>query len=163
MHVKVYVWVIRKFPQAVKAPMLSRTTEYALRAVTYLARQAACGKTPSSADEIAGITRIPRRYLHRVMQNLTAAGLVESRCGSHGGYLLARTAETITILDVVDAVESARRICKCPLNLQSHTTLCPLHAELDRAYAVTEQAFAKVTIAGLLNSTSPIVPLSDSP
>jgi Rrf2 family protein len=126
------------------------------------ASQAACSKTPSSADEVAGITQIPRRYLHRVMQNLATAGLVESRCGSHGGYLLAKSADSITILDVVDAVEPMGRICKCPLNLQSHTSLCPLHAELDRAYAATEEAFAKVTIADLLNSTNPIIPLSES-
>jgi Rrf2 family protein len=143
--------------------MLSRTTEYALRAVTCLAGQAAGGKTLSSADEIAGITQVPRRYLHRVLQNLAAAGLVESRCGSRGGYVLARAADSITILDVVGAVEPVRRICRCPLNLPSHTSLCPLHAEMDRAYAVMEQAFAKVTIADVLNSTSPIVPLIDSP
>ncbi len=143
--------------------MLTQTTEYALRAVTFLASQAACGKTPSSADKIAAITQIPRRYLHRVMQNLTAEGLVESRCGVQGGYLLARAAESITILDVVNAVEPVRRICNCPLNLQSHTSLCPLHAELDHAYEVTEQAFANVTIAGLLNSTSPILPFIDAP
>ena len=143
--------------------MLTQTTEYALRAVTFLATQVACYKTPSSADKIAAATQIPRRYLPRVMQNLTAEGLVESRCGVQGGYVLARSAESITILDVVNAVEPIKRICHCPLNLQSHTSLCPLHAELDHAYEVAEQAFANVTIAGLLNSTNPIIPLIDSP
>ena len=143
--------------------MLTQTTEYALRAVTFLATQVAYGKMPSSADKIAAATQIPRRYLPRVMQNLTAEGLVESRCGVQGGYVLARSAESITILDVVNAVEPIKRICHCPLTLQSHTFLCPLHAELDHAYEVTEQAFANVTIAGLLNSTNPIIPLIDSP
>ncbi|QDT05031.1 HTH-type transcriptional repressor NsrR [Rubripirellula lacrimiformis] len=142
--------------------MLSKTTEYALRAVTCLASQAACGNTPSSADEVAGITQIPRRYLHRVMQSLAHADLVESRCGSHGGYSLARPASAISILDVVESVEPLGRIFSCPLNLETHTSLCPLHAELDRAYAATQQAFGKVSIADLLNSTSPIVPLCDS-
>jgi len=141
--------------------MLSKTTEYALRAVTCLAGRAPGGGAPSSADNVAGITRIPRRYLHRVMQNLTAAGLVESRCGAHGGYLLAKPADAITILDVVHACEPVGRICNCPLGLASHTSLCPLHAELDRAYAATEQAFANVTIAELLNSTSEIIPLRE--
>ena len=142
--------------------MLSKTTEYALRAVVCLASQSPCGKLPSSADDVARITKVPRRYLHRVMQNLGAAGLVDSRCGPHGGYSLAKRADAITILDVVNAVEPLGRIFHCPLSLKSHTSLCPLHAELDRAYAATEEAFAKVTIANLLNSTSPIVPLSDS-
>jgi Rrf2 family protein len=162
VYVKVYIWLVKKPSCTVRPSMLSRTTEYALRAVTCLASQVAGGTTLSSADEIAGITQVPRRYLHRVLQHLAAAGLVESRCGSHGGYALARSADTITILAVVDAEEPVRRICRCPLNLPSHTSLCPLHAEMDRAYAVTEQAFAKVTIADLLNSTSPIVPLLDS-
>lgn len=39
------------------------------------------------------------------MQNLTAAGLVESRCGANGGYRLAKSADGITILDVVHACE----------------------------------------------------------
>lgn len=70
--------------------MLSKTTEYALRAITCLAGQAACDKSPSPAEEVAGIIQVPRRYLHRVMQNLAASGLVESRYGAHGGYLLAK-------------------------------------------------------------------------
>ncbi len=143
--------------------MLSKTAEYALRAVTCLAEQQRCDKTPSSADRLAEVTQVPRRYLHRVLQSLVAAGLVHSRCGPRGGYELAKATETITILDVVNAVAPLVRIHACPLSLSSHTTLCPLHAELDRAYAATEAAFARVTIAGLLNSTSPIVPLRESP
>lgn len=142
--------------------MLSKTTEYALRAITCLAEQTARAQTPSPAGEIARITQVPRRYLHRVMQSLVAVGLVESRCGTQGGYLLAKPADAITILDVVNAVEPVGRICNCPLDLQSHTSLCPLHAELDRAYAATEEAFARVTIAAIVNSTGDIMPLRES-
>jgi len=141
--------------------MLSKTTEYALRAVTCLAGQASCGELSVSAGRVAAMTQVPRRYLHHVMQSLSASGLVESRCGAHGGYVLAKPADAITILDVVNAVEPVGRICNCPLDLQSHTTLCPLHAELDRAYAETEAAFAKVTIDDVLSSTSSIVPLTE--
>ncbi|TWT84647.1 Transcriptional regulator [Planctomycetes bacterium CA13] len=63
-----------------------RTAGYALRAVTCLAGQTTWVKTPSSVDASAGVTKIPRRYLHRVMQNLANADLVESRCVSRGGY-----------------------------------------------------------------------------
>ncbi|MCA9192561.1 MAG: Rrf2 family transcriptional regulator [Planctomycetales bacterium] len=139
--------------------MLSLTTEYALRAVTCLAGQQACGTVSWPATELATATKIPRRYLYRVMQRLVAAGLVESRCGNQGGYALRREADLVTILDVVNAVEPLTRICRCPLNLESHTSLCPLHAELDRAYATCEDAFRRVTIFDLLNSTGPIVPL----
>lgn len=114
-----------------------------------------------SADAAAKKTQIPRSYLHRVLQDLAAAGLVQSRPGPGGGYELARSTEEVTILDVVNAVAPIERIRRCPLGLPSHTALCPLHAELDRAYAATEAAFRGVTLKDLLESTNRIVPLCE--
>ena len=139
--------------------MLSKTAEYALRAVTCMGSQP---DKPASADALAEKTKVPRRYLTRVMQDLAAAGLVHSRPGPGGGYELSKEADSLTILDVVNAVAPLERIKTCPLGLDSHTELCPLHAELDRAYAATEQAFANVTIKQLLESTNPIVPLCEA-
>lgn len=138
--------------------MLPKTAEYALRTVACLAGDSGQAE---SADHLAGQTKVPRRYLHKVLQDLVRAGLVRSRSGPGGGYALARPAEKITILDVVNAVAPLERIRHCPLGLPSHTSLCPLHKELDRAYAATEEAFSRVTIGQLLRSTSGIVPLCD--
>lgn len=136
--------------------MLSKTAEYALRAVVLMG---GLSRQLVSADVLAEKTKVPRRYLHRVLQDLVAAGLISSRSGPGGGYELAVETNKITILDVVNAVGSIERINACPLGLKSHTKLCPLHKELDKAYAATEAAFKRVTIKSLLDSTSPIVPL----
>ena len=138
--------------------MLSKTAEYALRAVTCMGSQP---EKPASADYLADKTKVPRRYLTRVLQDLAAADLVRSRPGPGGGYELSKDVHSLTILDVVNAVAPLERIKACPLGLDSHTELCPLHAELDRAYAATEQAFANVTIQQLLESTSPVIPLCE--
>jgi Rrf2 family protein len=138
--------------------VLPKTAEYALRTVTCLARDP---DQPESADHLAEQTKVPRRYLHKVLQSLVRAELVHSRSGPGGGYALASSAEKITILDVVNAVSPLERIRHCPLGLPSHTRLCPLHKELDRAYAATEAAFSRVTIGQLLRSTSKIAPLCD--
>jgi len=112
-----------------------------------------------SADRLAEQTKVPRRYLHKVLQELVRANLVRSQSGPGGGYALSRAPAKITILDVVNAVAPLERIRHCPLGLPSHTRLCPLHAELDRVvYAATEAALSRVTIAQLLRSTSTIVP-----
>lgn len=146
--------------------MLSQTAEYALRAVACLASQRQSPADESaklaSADFLAEKTKVPRRYLHRVLQDLTAAKLVHSRSGPGGGYDLLVAADQLTILDVVNAVSPLERIRKCPLGLKSHTALCPLHAELDRAYAATEAAFGSVTIKALLESANPMVPLCEA-
>ena len=138
--------------------MLSKTAEYALRAVACMGGQVG---HRASADFMAERTKVPRRYLTRVLQDLAATGLVSSRSGPGGGYELAHDTKSLTILDVVNAVSPLERIRHCPLGLASHTRLCPLHAELDRAYAATEAAFAGVTIADLLESASFIVPLCE--
>lgn len=138
--------------------MLSQTAEYALRA---MARLAQAGEQPESADQLAQRTQVPRRYLHKVLQDLVRAELVRSRPGPGGGYSLARLPETISILDVVNAVAPLQRIRHCPLGLPSHTRLCPLHRELDQAYAATERSFARVTIGQLLHSSGAIAPLCD--
>lgn len=139
--------------------MLSKTHEYALRAVTCMGGQP--GK-PASADFLAEKTKVPRRYLTRVLQDLVAAGIVNSRSGPKGGYELVRDTAELTILDIVNAIAPLERITVCPLGLKSHTSLCPLHTELDRVYEATEAAFAKVFVKQLLESTSSIVPLCET-
>lgn len=139
--------------------MISKTSEYALRAVVCMSGQAGCAM---SANTLAAQTKVPRRYLTRVLQDLCAAGLVQSRPGPGGGYELLKSANELTVLDVVNTVAPIERIKSCPLGLKSHTELCPLHAELDRAYAATEKAFAGVTISDLINSSSEVIPLCES-
>ena len=139
--------------------MISKTAEYALRAATCLA----ASEKAISADVLAQRTKVPRRYLTRVMQDLTAADLVDSRSGPGGGYVLAKSPRELSILTIINAVAPLQRINSCPLGLESHTALCPLHAELDKAYGTTEAAFAAVTLKQLIESTSPIVPLCEVP
>lgn len=139
--------------------MLPKTAEYALRATVWLAG------TPNqslSAEQLAGATHVPRRYLHKVLQDLVKAGIVRSQSGPGGGYALDCDPQAVTILDVVNAVGPIERIHSCPLGLASHTSLCPLHHELDRAYAMVEEAFGRVTLAELLRSQSDVRPLCES-
>ena len=138
--------------------MLSKTAEYALRVAVCLAQSP---DKLAAADELAEATKIPRRYLHKVVQDLARGGLVRSQPGPGGGYSIAKSPKKITILDVVNAVDPLERIRHCPLGLTSHTRLCPLHRELDKVYAETEKAFARVTLDQLLRSTSAIVPLCE--
>ena len=138
--------------------MLPKTAEYALRAAVWLGRTP---RQPASADQLAQATQVPRRYLHKVLQDLVRAELVRSQPGPGGGYALHGKPEEVTILDVINAVGPIERISACPLGLKSHTSLCPLHHELDQAYANMEAAFSRVTVADLLNSPRPNSPMCE--
>ncbi len=138
--------------------MLSKTAEYSLRVAVWLARRP---EDPSSADALAEVTKVPRRYLHKVVQDLVHAGLLRSQPGPGGGYAMAKAPDEVTILDIVNAVAPLERITHCPLGLPTHTKLCPLHRELDNVYAAVEDGLRRVTLGQLVRSSSKIVPLCD--
>ena len=127
--------------------MISLTVEYALRAAVWLASNP---DTSHTARSIASATQVPAGYLSKVLNTLVNAGVVTSQRGLGGGFLLAREAKTISVLEVINAVEPIQRIHECPLKLPAHAgRLCPLHRELDNAIATVEKAFAGCTLASL--------------
>jgi DNA-binding IscR family transcriptional regulator len=75
--------------------------------------------------------------------------------------MLALNPRSITMLDVVNAVAPIERIRQCPLRLAGHTSLCPLHAELDRIAANAEAALGGVTLSRVLESTDQPAPLCE--
>lgn len=79
---------------------LSAKTVYAARALLELALAPGDGE-PMRIEDIARAQGIPERFLPQILLALKSAGLVASRRGSQGGYLLARPASAITLADVV--------------------------------------------------------------
>ena len=141
--------------------MISQTVEYALRAVTHLAQQS---PEPCTTEEIAEVTRVPRAYLSKVLQALVRKGVVRSQRGIGGGITLAKSPAELTILEVVNAVDPIQRIRTCPLGLATHGIhLCPLHARLDKALALVEDAFRNSTLAEVLAEPSRSTPLCAFP
>jgi Rrf2 family protein len=139
--------------------MFSQTVEYALRAVAHLAYEAPHART---TEQIAEATRVPPAYLSKVLQALSRGGIVRSQRGVGGGIALARPAEELTILEVVNAVEPIQRIKTCPLGLKSHgVRLCPLHRRIDDAMATVEAAFAGTTLAEILAEPTHSPPLCE--
>jgi Rrf2 family protein len=90
---------------------LTKRGDYAVRAMLALARDP--GDRPVAARRIADAMDIPVRFLPQVLGDLQRAGLVEATAGRSGGYRLAASAETISLLAVIEAVEgdSRRRTC----------------------------------------------------
>jgi Rrf2 family protein len=83
---------------------VSRKVDYALRAVIHLANEEVSERA-CSVTEIAARERVPRHFLEKIVQELIHKGLVRSRRGPRGGYVLARPAEQLTFRDVIEAVE----------------------------------------------------------
>lgn len=84
--------------------MISVTSKsrYAVLALAELSR---AGESPTPIAVIAERRDLPQQFLEHLFGTLRRAGLVESRRGVGGGYLLARAAEEISVLDVVQALD----------------------------------------------------------
>lgn len=82
---------------------ISRSTGYALLAVGYVA-QNKVGKVILSQD-ISKKYDIPLEYLLKILQRLVRANVLHSKRGPHGGFSLARSANKITVLQIIEAVD----------------------------------------------------------
>lgn len=129
--------------------IISRSTEYALRAVVQLAEHP---DRPQSTAALARRSGVPAGYLSKVLQSLAREGIVRSTPGRAGGFTLVRPPSQLAVLDVVNAVSPIERIRSCPLGNPKHATLCPLHRRLDDIALATERAFRDTSFDELLSS-----------
>jgi len=82
---------------------LNRGVEYGIEGLTYLAR--AGGNRSTLLREVSRATSIPETFLSKIFQRLVRSGLVRSRRGFRGGFLLARPASQITLREVIEALQ----------------------------------------------------------
>ena len=106
---------------------LTRQADHALRAMVWLVEQPS--GTRRKAAEIAQAAVIPRPFASRVLAQLNRSGLLAARAGQDGGYALARPADQITLLDVIEAMEGPVHAYACLLRDQTCGTGndCVLH------------------------------------
>jgi len=82
---------------------VSTRGDYACRALLSLAMHA--DGTPTSVRDIADRTALPQPYLEQILLAVKGAGLVRSKRGVGGGYVLARDPSEITLAEIVSAVD----------------------------------------------------------
>jgi len=124
---------------------LTQRAAYAIRAVLYLARSDGA-IVPST--HIAEAMAIPSRFLPQVMGDLVRAQIVEARVGRSGGYRLRRAPQTVSMLDVIDAVEADPRRTRCVLLgvACSRASTCDVHAVFAAAQEAMLAALSAASI-----------------
>ena len=84
---------------------ISGSTRYGLVAVAYIAQNCKDGRVLTAS--ISKEYNIPLEYLSKILQQLVRAGVLRSKRGPRGGFFLARRAEDITLLQIVEAVDGS--------------------------------------------------------
>src|SRR5271163_782776 len=109
--------------------MFSTKAEYGVRVMVELARRP--GDDPVPLAEIAEHDGLPLAYLEHLVARLRKAGLVDSRRGSRGGYLLARPAQEISMAEVVEALEGAIAPIECISQHEDGSIVCSRESSPD--------------------------------
>ena len=109
--------------------MFSTKAEYGVRVMVELARRD--DNQPVSLTEIADADGLPLAYLEHLVARLRKAGLVESRRGARGGYLLARPAGEISMAEVVGALEGTIAPIECISQGENGVVVCSRERDPD--------------------------------
>lgn len=125
---------------------LSQTTGYAIRALCCVQR---AGPRRILSRQVARATGIPPAYLSKLLHALGQYGLILTKRGYRGGFSLARPAQQISLLEIVDAIEGPRWRRGCLLGLAecSDERACPAHAYWKQARQELESQLRELTLA----------------
>lgn len=140
----------------------SATTEYALRALSHMATLEEGDRI--LARDLAAATNIPRQFLGKILHRLARLDLLDSAKGRGGGFKFAQPAASISVADVVRAVEGGDLTKQCVLGLDqcNDEQPCPMHDEwvkfrhalMERVYSMTlADLGANLKAKRLLNPT----------
>lgn len=135
--------------------ILSRACEYGIQALLFLD-----GQPPErfvTAKEIARGAKVSAPFLAKVLGRLAAHGLLASLKGPRGGVRLARSAEAIKVLDVVQAIDGLGFLRKCVIGLPSCSAEapCPLHSLWGPLREEIRLMFSVRSIAELMRESAP--------
>ncbi|WP_298270539.1 RrF2 family transcriptional regulator [Geobacter sp.] len=132
---------------------LTRKGEYAIRGIIYLA-QLPPGKV-ALISEIAEAAEVPQTFLAKILQSFAKIGIVKSFRGAGGGFTLGRSAEQITLREVVEAVEGPILPNRCLLGAGSceRDGTCGVHPVWREVQGKVVEVLDGVTIKELATRT----------
>ncbi|MEM7568494.1 MAG: SUF system Fe-S cluster assembly regulator [Pseudomonadota bacterium] len=129
---------------------LSNLADYAVVIMTTIATRA---PDKLNASDVAGLTGVPQATASKVMGQLARADLLESHRGIGGGFALARTAEQISIANIIEAVDGPIALTNCidhaPGNC-SLTSICGMKNHWQIMNSAVRGAFEGVALADLV-------------
>lgn len=127
---------------------LSKTSEYALRILSYMAKDSS---KMYSAKELVESLHISDKYLRRLMTNLSKSGFIKSIQGRDGGYKFDKEPADISFADIIDSIDGMKRYTGCVLGFNecSDKNACVMHSTWVAIREKFVSVFEKSTLADL--------------
>ncbi|HIC81551.1 MAG TPA: SUF system Fe-S cluster assembly regulator [Kiloniellaceae bacterium] len=133
---------------------LNRLTDYA---VVVMAQMSLRGEL-RSAQQISEDTAVPLPTVSKLLNLLGRAGLVTAQRGAAGGYTLSRSAEQITVAQIIQALEGPIALTACVDGASDSCgveSLCPMHGNWNKVNSAIHQALSSVSLADMSSFPEP--------
>jgi len=134
--------------------LLTRDTDYAVRAIIYMAQDS---DQATSVAELVDNLSIPRAFSRRILQILSQAGILRSAKGKGGGFVINRPLKKITLCDIVEAFQGKFSAVRCRLkkDICPNIRTCPLRGRMKRIETMMIREMRAITIGELTGSSRP--------
>lgn len=131
---------------------ITRQADYAVRAVLYLAKLGPEGR--ASTAQIAREQKIPTTFLAKIVSQLAAVGVVRASRGARGGVTLARAADEISMLEIIEAIDGPMALNECVIDPErcSLSNGCPVRSVWCDAQAKLATQLAQTNFGQLIRS-----------
>jgi Rrf2 family protein len=136
----------------------STRTEYGIRILVRLGR--VYGNGPVSLSELAELEHLPLSYLEQIAGQLRRSGLVQSRMGAHGGYLLGRPPASVTMAEIVTSLEGSLAPVSC---LAEGEAECHSEAEECSAHSLWERLQDNITATLQATTVADLIKVNPGP
>ncbi|PRZ01467.1 Rrf2 family transcriptional regulator [Marinilabilia salmonicolor] len=135
--------------------MLSTTCKYAVRAIIFIGLKGS-EDNRANARVIASELGIPMQFLSKILQIFVRKGLLNSFKGPTGGFFLAKKAEEITLLDIVEIIDGPSVFESCLIGTglchssSGKAERCPVHDRYSKVRKEVVDYFSSETIGGII-------------
>jgi len=142
-------------------PLINRDTDYALRALLYIARNN--GNGLCSASDIAQQEDITPAFTRKILQRMAKKGIVGSRRGPKGGFFLRRKPTQISIHEVMETVQGKFKVNLCILNaaLCRRSGYCVIRQDLLNLQGTIVDYLKSATLGAMLKAEQSKQPIMD--
>jgi len=139
----------------------SKPCMHGLRAVIYIASRNV--ESPVRGEDIAREEDLPQPFLSKILKILSSRNILHSVRGPGGGFRLARTAEEITLLDIVEAIDGLTQFEECALGWKTcqDDKPCPLHNSWKEMRMGLKEYLSRTPVAALvqMEKLNPRIPV----
>ena len=127
---------------------LSKTAEYALRILIFMAKEP---DQLYTAKQLVDELNMSDKYLRRLMTDLSKSGFIRSMQGREGGYVFVKKTNEICLYDVINSVEDMEKLNGCVLGFESCscTNPCAMHDTWQHARAELNKVFRQTKLSDM--------------